>query len=218
MPRGVRRVRDAQNEVIKAVQTYGTRRLLLALESGLPSEVLWALNALLVASSDGMDPPSVAPQAFRLETIVSISRNPSLLRALLPLALPVDLGPLRAGGGKADGLGDDSTTAADFARMQHRQAWLLLRNMSLAPENEQMVSLLVPVARCWRRSMAPWPFIFVVVCRLEIFCTLHPPTHRRVSPLPRAGPFYPSPPAGPLPAAVRVSVSRPRRAAAARRR
>ena len=42
-------MRDAQNEVARAVQVYGFRRFLLSLESGLPSEVSWALNALLLS-------------------------------------------------------------------------------------------------------------------------------------------------------------------------
>ena len=115
----------------RALQQHGQRKLNLALESGLPSELAWALRVLLVATTAPDTPlPPVGTMGHVerrcLDLAVNLPRNPTLLSLLLPLALP----PAAEPGGPA------ASAATELARLQWRQTWLVLRNLSLAPENE----------------------------------------------------------------------------------
>lgn len=116
------------------------RKLALSLDSGQPAEVSWALETLLLASC----PPDSSTVPDRLEPLVSFPRNPSLLRALLPHALPPPPGP------EASPLlptPPAHVTALRLRRLQQQQAWLLLRNASLMPENEAPLALSQPLRR-----------------------------------------------------------------------
>ena len=61
--------------------------LLLALESGIPEELAWALNGLLLASCDGSAAAVERLDRPLIYDTVSLVKNPQLLRALLPLAV-----------------------------------------------------------------------------------------------------------------------------------
>ncbi|KAL3932319.1 MAG: hypothetical protein SGPRY_000749, partial [Prymnesium sp.] len=116
------------------------RKLALSLDSGQPAEVSWALETLLLASC----PPDSSTVPDRLEPLVSFPRNPSLLRALLPHALPPPPGPEAS---PLLPIPPAHVTALRLRRLQQQQAWLLLRNASLMPENEAPLALSQPLRR-----------------------------------------------------------------------
>ena len=121
------------------LRTQAPRKLFLALESGIPEEVGWALGGLLLAScpaetfggantTERIDKPSVTDTA-------SLVRNPHLLRALLPVLL--------APKPEVSALQPTPPSSAHTHMVsvaQWRQAWLVLRNMSLMPENEALLA------------------------------------------------------------------------------
>ena len=73
---------------------YGVRKLILSLESDLPTERAWALHSLLLASSDAGIGDSAG---VGLEAAASLARHPGLLKPLLFLALPPPGGEGRQG-------------------------------------------------------------------------------------------------------------------------
>ena len=111
---------------------YGVRKLILSLESDLPTERAWALHSLLLASSDAGIGDSAG---VGLEAAASLARHPGLLKPLLFLALPPPGGEGRQG---APGFPPPpwEASARALAVTQRRQAWLILRNMACMPENE----------------------------------------------------------------------------------
>ena len=115
--------------LLQQVGKHGTRKVTLALESTLPAEITWGLSAVLQASS-GLEGHAASE---KLEALVNLPKNPSLLPALLALVLPEPpedpydvLRPCPPSEAQLRTLG----------RLHRRQAWLALRNMALIPENE----------------------------------------------------------------------------------
>ncbi|KAL1495264.1 hypothetical protein AB1Y20_017124 [Prymnesium parvum] len=128
------------------------RKLPLALASRTPAEVSWALELLLAAScpADASAPPD------RLDAIASLPRLPALLPALLPLAAPA--------GPAASPLAPHPPRLAHLAalsRLHRRQAWLLLRNLSLLADNEPSLAASPPLRQLLlstcRAALAPHP-------------------------------------------------------------
>lgn len=125
----------------ETLRQHSHRKILLGLESGVPEDTAWALNGLLIAScppdNTNIIDRSVQPLGRDvLGDAVSLPRNPHLLRTLLPIAAPPPalypdsarsaLYPVAPGAAH--------TRALQLA--QWRQAWLVLRNISLIGENE----------------------------------------------------------------------------------
>lgn len=131
--RSVKRVRLTHDLAIT-----GYRKTSLALESGEPSEVAWALDTLLLASC-----PAEGAAPDRLEPAASLPRNPGLLRVLLPLALPVSLPVASA----LCPLPPSEVHGARLRQLQRKQVWMLLRNMSFMGENEAMLAQSQPLRR-----------------------------------------------------------------------
>ena len=116
--------------LVETIKQHSSRRVILALESQVPEEVSWALCSLLLASAPVHEQAAVD----RLGETCILSKMPGLLRALLPVALPPAHPPASCAALKPCPPGGVQTRALRMA--QCRQAWLVLRNMSLMPENE----------------------------------------------------------------------------------
>ena len=138
----------------ETLRTYTHRKVLLCLESGVPEDVSWALSGLLVASC----PPentvivdrSVQPVGRDMLTdTVSIPRNPHILATLLPLAAPPPQSSSSALHPSPPGM---ATTKA-LMTAQWRQAWLVIRNMSLMSENEGPFSQCLPLRKLVLRTL-----------------------------------------------------------------
>ena len=132
------------NKRIKLAETlraHTPRKILLALESGVPEEVGWALHALLVISA----PPNEAAPIDRLADTLSLVRNPVLLRALLPVAVPPQ--PGKGSDAALYPCPPASVHTRALGMAQCRQAWLVLRNMSFVPENEAPLAASEPLRR-----------------------------------------------------------------------
>jgi len=113
----------------ETLKQHSNRRVLCALESALPEEVSWALGSLLLSSA----PNNEVAGGDRLSEMCNLAKSPDLLLALLPIALqsPINM-PARA-------LQPFSTAAVHTTALctaHCRQAWLVLRNLSLVQENE----------------------------------------------------------------------------------
>ena len=117
---------------------HGARKTSLALESGQPSEMAWALDTLLLASC-----PAEGATPDRLEPSASLPRNPGLIRVLLPIALPTCSPPASP----LCPLPPADVHAHRLHELQRKQAWMLLRNMSFMGENEAMLAQSQPLRR-----------------------------------------------------------------------
>ena len=116
-------------KLLQHIGRHGARSLTLALESTLPAGVTWALTSALHASC-GAEGNSTSE---KLEALVNLTKNPPLLGALLPLALP------EAADEAQDALRPCPPNEAQLRalkKLHRRQAWLVLRNMSLIADNE----------------------------------------------------------------------------------
>ena len=125
----------------ETLRLHHPRKLFLALESGIPEEISWALGGLLLASCPA-DAASGLPAIERLDRptladVASLVRNPHLLRALFPVVAVVP-GPPSASP-LFPGVPSSAQTCA-LGVAHWRQAWLVLRNMSLMPENESSLA------------------------------------------------------------------------------
>ena len=118
-----------RSRLLQHIGRHGARKVTLALESTLPAEVTWGLNSALHASC-GVEGNSTSE---KLEALVNLTKNPALLGALLPLALP------EAADEAQDVLRPCPPSEAQLRalrKLHRRQAWLALRNMSLITDNE----------------------------------------------------------------------------------
>ena len=145
----------------ETLRLHSHRKILLGLESGVPEDVAWSLTRLLIAScppeNTSIIDRSVQPLGRDVLTdSVSLPRNPHLLRTLLPVAVPP---PQRS-------LECDATTAlfppapgAALTRQlqtaQWRQAWLVLRNISLMAENEAPLAQSAMLRKLVLRTLRP---------------------------------------------------------------
>ena len=119
-------------------ERYTPRKVLLALDSGVPEEISWALNGLILASCPPENQNPSTP-ADRLSELVSLVRIPHMLRVLLPIATRPHEAAAANKKRKSSALFPTPPAAAttrELALTNWRQAWVLLRNMSLMPENE----------------------------------------------------------------------------------
>ena len=104
-----------------------SRGVALALEGGDPGEVTWALEALLLASCTQADTQPGALDALP---------GAQLLPLLLPLALPPRYERATAPFNALRPCPPREVRTRRLRDLHRQQAWLLLRNLSLAGENE----------------------------------------------------------------------------------
>ena len=127
------------------LRTHTHRKVLLCLESGVPDDVSWALHGLLLAScppeNTSIVDRSVQPLGRDVLTdTVSLPRNPHLLRVLLPVAVAPAQPAAAAAATALFPCTPGMAHTRALATAQWRQAWLVLRNMSLMSENESPLS------------------------------------------------------------------------------
>ena len=121
----------------ETLRLHHPRKLFLALESNIAEEISWALGGLLLSSCPA-DAAGGLPAIERLDRptladVASLVRNPYLLRALLPVVAVV---PGPASSSPLFPAVPSSVHTRSLGLAHWRQAWLVLRNMSLMPENE----------------------------------------------------------------------------------
>ncbi|TVU29476.1 hypothetical protein EJB05_21042, partial [Eragrostis curvula] len=120
-------------QVLSALSDQNNKRIVLALQSGLKSEILWALNALTVLSFKEKDD-------FRRDT-TSLAKVPGLLDALLQVTEDSTVTKKRSASFlfDEDGLFNND----DEGRTERQQCAVaasnIIRNFSFMPENETVM-------------------------------------------------------------------------------